>query len=53
VFAIPTASDQWAVVDSLERKRAGTGLMPKKKASSIPPQLPEAEQDPLAHTEQG
>ena len=41
------------MVDSLERKRAGTGLMPKKKASKIPPKLTEAEQDLLAHMEQG
>jgi hypothetical protein len=34
-------------------KRAGTGLMPKKKASSIPPKLTEAEQDLLAHVEHG
>jgi hypothetical protein len=49
VFAIPTKSDPGAMVDSLERKRAGTGLMPKKKASSIPPKLTEAEQDLLTH----
>jgi hypothetical protein len=42
-----------AMVDSLERKRAGTGLMPKKKASSIPPKLTEAEHDLLAHMEHG
>jgi hypothetical protein len=53
VFAIPTGSDQRAMVDSLERKRAGTVLMAKKKASRIPPKLTEAEQDLLAHMEQG
>jgi len=53
LFAIPTASDPLAMVDSLEPKRAGTGLMPKKKASSIPPKLTEAEQDLLAHMDQG
>lgn len=46
-------SDQRSMVDSPERKRAGTVLMPKKKASSIPPKLTEAEQDLLAHMEQG
>jgi hypothetical protein len=40
------------MVDSLEHKRAGTGLMPKKRAS-IPPKLTEAEMDLLAHMEQG
>jgi hypothetical protein len=41
------------MVDSPERNRAGTVLMPKKKTSSIPPKLTEAEQDLLAHMEQG
>jgi hypothetical protein len=39
------------MVDSLERKETGAGLMPKKKANSIPPKLTEAEQDPLTHME--
>lgn len=47
MFAIPPASDQWATVDSLEGKKAGAGLMPKKKARSIPPKVAEAEQDLL------
>jgi len=41
------------MVDSLEHKRAGTGLMPKKKASSIPPKLTEVEEDLLTHMERG
>ena len=53
VFVIPTASDQGTRADSLKRKRAGTGLMPKQNASSIPPQLAEAELDLLTHREQG
>jgi hypothetical protein len=53
MFAIPPTSDPGAMVDSLERKRAGTGLMPKKKASSIPPKLTETEQDLFAHMEHG
>ena len=52
MFVIPTASDQGMRVDSLKRK-AGTGLVPKKNASSIPAQLAEAELDSLTHREQG
>jgi hypothetical protein len=42
-----------AMVDSLDVKRAGTGLIPKKKGRSIPPKLTEAEQDLCAHMGQG
>lgn len=53
MFAIPTASNSWAMVDSLELKRAGSRTDAEEKASSTPPKLTEAEQGLLAHMEQG